>query len=70
MAPIVRPDSRQMGIKQRYQVTNWSAYDQALVNRGNLTIWFDDASLLDRWRHPSPAAASRGCTRKPPFNLA
>lgn len=27
--------------KQKYKTTNWSEYNQALVNRGNLFIWFD-----------------------------
>ncbi|MFT5292080.1 MAG: hypothetical protein ACI8QC_004350 [Planctomycetota bacterium] len=25
--------------KTRYRVTNWAAYDQALVNRGDITLW-------------------------------
>ncbi|MEB3754985.1 IS5 family transposase [Acinetobacter sp. MD2(2019)] len=24
-----------------YRTTNWSSYNQALINRGNITIWFD-----------------------------
>ena len=24
-----------------YRTTNWSSYNCALINRGNLTIWFD-----------------------------
>ena len=24
-----------------YRTTNWSSYNRALINRGNLTIWFD-----------------------------
>lgn len=24
-----------------YRTTNWSSYNQALINRGNLSIWFD-----------------------------
>ena len=26
--------------KTRYRVTNWSEYDNGLVNRGSLTVWF------------------------------
>ena len=33
-----------------YRVTNWPAYDRALVQRGRLTIWFDEAFLRERWR--------------------
>ena len=24
-----------------YRTTNWSSYNRALINRGNLSIWFD-----------------------------
>jgi hypothetical protein len=38
--------------KQRtgYQVRNWQEYNKSLVNRGDITIWFDDA-VLDNWKH-------------------
>ena len=39
--------------KVPYRVTNWPEYDRALVRRGRLTIWFDEAFLQDRWR-PAP----------------
>ncbi|WP_287640524.1 transposase, partial [Accumulibacter sp.] len=54
MAMRVNPDTGEVGVKQRYRVTNWSEYDRALVNRGNLTIWFDDESLRDSWTPPPP----------------
>lgn len=28
-------------IPKIYRTSNWQAYNQALVNRGNLAIWFD-----------------------------
>jgi hypothetical protein len=31
--------------RQRYQVTNWPAYDAALRQRGNLTVWFSEAAI-------------------------
>jgi len=31
--------------KQRYKIRNWKEYNQALVNRGNITLWFDEALL-------------------------
>lgn len=37
---------------------NWAEYDRALVNRGNLTIWFDEASIAKN-RTP-PKSADRG----------
>jgi hypothetical protein len=39
--------------KVQYRVTNWPEYDQALVQRGSLTIWFDDEFLSEHWR-PAP----------------
>ncbi|MFN4050208.1 MAG: IS5/IS1182 family transposase, partial [Acinetobacter pittii] len=24
-----------------YRTTNWSSYNRALINRGNISIWFD-----------------------------
>jgi len=39
--------------KVPYRVTNWPEYDRALVQRGNLTIWFDEVFLRERWR-PAP----------------
>jgi IS5 family transposase len=31
--------------KALYRVRNWSDYNQSLVDRGNITIWFDAASI-------------------------
>lgn len=28
-------------IPKIYRTKNWSSYNQALINRGNITIWFD-----------------------------
>jgi hypothetical protein len=36
-------------------VTNWTEYDRAQVNRGNLTIWFDEQSVAESWTPPRPA---------------
>src|SRR3954468_11630793 len=35
--------------KQRYQVTNWAAYDAALRQRGSLTVWFSEEAFA-AWR--------------------
>ena len=59
MAMRVKPDTGEVGLKQRYRVTNWSEYDRALVNRGNLTIWFDDASIRDNWTPPPPVGRGK-----------
>ncbi|MEX3593080.1 MAG: transposase, partial [Burkholderia sp.] len=29
--------------KTRYRVRNWAAYNAGLINRGNVTIWIDEA---------------------------
>lgn len=29
----------------KYRIKNWREYNQSLVNRGNITIWFDDDTL-------------------------
>jgi len=31
--------------KQKYQVTNWAAYNESLRQRGDLTIWVKDEAL-------------------------
>lgn len=47
-----RPPAAASG-KVQYRVTNWPEYDRALVQRGSLTMWFDEAFLRERWR-PAP----------------
>ena len=50
--------------KYRYKVTNWADYDRALVNRGHLTIGFDEARIQDNWTPPPPVGRGKpGCTR-------
>lgn len=36
--------------KTGYQVTNWSAYNKSLVNRGDITFWFCE-EVLANWEH-------------------
>ncbi|MEX3592964.1 MAG: transposase, partial [Burkholderia sp.] len=31
--------------KARSRVKNWAAYNEGLINRGNVTIWIDEAVL-------------------------
>jgi hypothetical protein len=35
-------------INKKYRIRNWSEYNRALINRGSLTIWFEDAA--PKWR--------------------
>src|SRR3954471_1104056 len=40
--------------KATYRVTNWAQYNDALVNRGSLTVWVD-RDALDAWHHQGPS---------------
>lgn len=37
-SPVVKP-------KARYRVTNWCEYNRALVARGAITLWIDEAVI-------------------------
>lgn len=50
----VKPDTVEVGVKQRHRMTNWLKNDRASGNRGNLTVWFDDAHLRKPWTPPRP----------------
>ncbi|MCC4820683.1 hypothetical protein LMH81_29635, partial [Vibrio lentus] len=39
--------------KQTYKLTNWSEYNQSLMNRGRIDIWINE-ELLDTWNHKDP----------------
>ena len=34
--------------KKKYKVTNWKEYNEALISRGDVTLWIDEA-LLAQW---------------------
>ena len=38
--------------KTRFRVTNWREYEAGLRNRGDITVWFDEAAV-DAWNAPS-----------------
>ncbi len=38
----------------RYRIRNWRAYNRALINRGRLTVWFDEQAIAG-WRNTEPA---------------
>jgi Transposase DDE domain len=44
--------------KARYQVKNWGEYDQALQNRGSLTVWVTPEAIA-AWRPPSTGRRGR-----------
>ena len=39
--------------KNTYRLGNWSHYNQALVQRGSLTLWFSE-DVLDQWYYQGP----------------
>ena len=40
--------SRNPRVKKQYRVKNWSQYDKALRDRGDITIWFS-ADAIRAW---------------------
>ena len=36
--------------KSSYKITNWSEYNEALVQRGSITFWFSE-DVIDQWDH-------------------
>ena len=46
--------ARQAAPKATYRIRNWNQYNDALVNRGSLTLWVDRATL-QAWRYQGPA---------------
>ncbi len=36
--------------KKSYKVTDWKAYNRSLVNRGDITFWFNE-EVIDAWEH-------------------
>ncbi|MEX2943511.1 transposase, partial [Serratia fonticola] len=43
---------------QKFKITNWAAYNKALVNCGSLTFWVDE-SAIQAW-YDAPKTSSRG----------
>jgi hypothetical protein len=40
--------------KRTYKITNWRKYNESLVCRGDITVWFSE-DALDSWQHPNDA---------------
>ena len=59
MAVRTKIDDSAAKPKFGYRVTNWAEYDRALVNRGKLTIWFDEASIVETWTPPPPVGRGK-----------
>ena len=43
-----------MGTKRElgYKITNWREYNESLVNRGDITVWFNE-DAVESWQHPN-----------------
>jgi hypothetical protein len=50
MSTQASPTGEESKVKAQYRVTNWREYDRALVERGSLTVWFDEEFVRDHWR--------------------
>lgn len=59
MAVRTKMDAGTSKPKYRNRVTNWAEYDRALVSRGDLTIWFDEATIKDDWTPPPPVGRGK-----------
>jgi len=59
VAAKTRIDDSPAKAKYRYPVKNWVEYDRALVNRGNLTLWFDEDSVNKIWTPPRPVGRGK-----------
>ena len=46
--------ARQTDPRPTYRIRNWKQYNEALVNRGSLTLWVDQDTLRS-WRYGGPA---------------
>ena len=40
--------------KDKYKVVNWPSYNKSLINRGDITVWFDE-DLIDQWFYDGPS---------------
>ncbi len=40
--------------KKAYKITNWAKYNESLVQRGDITMWFDE-DVIDQWEHENAA---------------
>lgn len=55
MSKVTKADQGSNKPKQKYQIKNWSSYNQSLVNRGNITLYISDAAIKS-WNEPGPKA--------------
>lgn len=44
--------------KEKYRISNWKSYNRSLINRGDITVWFDEESLKN-W-HQTKVSGKNG----------
>jgi hypothetical protein len=49
--------------RQKYKIRNWKEYNKALVNRGNITLWFTEESI-QKWYTDPALPKKRGRNNK------
>ncbi|EMB4327078.1 transposase, partial [Pluralibacter gergoviae] len=45
--------------KQKYKITNWKAYNKALIHRGSVTFWLDDEAIQAWYESATPSSRGR-----------
>nr|ALD82343.1 hypothetical protein [Raoultella ornithinolytica] len=45
--------------KQKFKITNWSAYNKALRQRGSLTVWLDESAIAAWTEKAQPEGRGR-----------
>jgi hypothetical protein len=53
MSKVAKADQANNKAKQKYQIENWSSYNQSLVNRGNITLYISDEAIK-HWKAECP----------------
>ena len=48
--------------KRQYRIRNWREYNAALVQRGSLILWVDEAALADWHNHQGNGRPGKPCT--------
>jgi hypothetical protein len=66
---------RRGGLRVRYKVRDWAAYDRALARRGDITVWVSPEAVAG-WRAPAgrqtftDAAIAAALTVRAVYHLA
>ena len=61
MNKVIKKDLKTDKVREKYKLSNWSDYNQSLVNRGNVTLWLSD-DMADSWYYAGQRDPG-GCIR-------